>query len=53
VEALCDQVAILRKGYLVGEAAAPYDIAQLVEMMFGKQIVLKVLNPSGSRKCCL
>jgi general nucleoside transport system ATP-binding protein len=47
VEALCDQVAILRKGYLVGEAAAPYDIAQLVEMMFGKQIVLKSFEPLG------
>lgn len=41
VEILCDKVAILRKGYLIGEVEAPYDTDQLVEMMFGKQIVLK------------
>jgi simple sugar transport system ATP-binding protein len=45
VEVLCDQVAILRKGYLVGEVNAPYDTDQLVEMMFGKQIVLKDPKP--------
>lgn len=41
VESLCDKVAILRKGNLVGEVESPYDTDQLVEMMFGKQIVLK------------
>ena len=41
VEVLCDQVAILRKGYLVGQVEAPYDTDQLVEMMFGKQISIK------------
>lgn len=41
VEILCDKVAILRKGYLVGEVESPYDTDQLVEMMFGKQITLK------------
>lgn len=45
VEVLCDQVAILRKGCLVGEVDAPYDTDQLVEMMFGKQIVLKDPKP--------
>ena len=40
VEILCDKVAILRKGCLVGEVSAPYDTDQLVEMMFGKVIVL-------------
>ena len=40
VEIMCDQVAILRKGQLVGEVVAPYNINQLVEMMFGKQIVI-------------
>ncbi len=47
VEILCDKVAILRKGYLVGEVAPPYDIDQLVEMMFGKQITLKDPTPLG------
>jgi general nucleoside transport system ATP-binding protein len=41
VEALCDQVAILRKGYLVGQVETPYNTDQLVEMMFGKQISIK------------
>jgi simple sugar transport system ATP-binding protein len=40
VEFLCDSVAILRKGILVGEVAAPYDTDQLVEMMFGKHITV-------------
>lgn len=38
VEGLCDQVAVLRQGYLVGETKAPYVTKQLVEMMFGKDI---------------
>jgi ABC-type uncharacterized transport system ATPase subunit len=38
VEGLCDRVAVLRQGYLVGEAKAPYVTKQLVEMMFGKAI---------------
>ncbi len=38
VESLCDQVAVLRQGSLVGEARPPYQIDQLVEMMFGKTI---------------
>ncbi|PKO06852.1 MAG: sugar ABC transporter ATP-binding protein [Chloroflexi bacterium HGW-Chloroflexi-3] len=40
VEILCSKVAILRKGYLVGEVPSPYDTDQLVEMMFGKVISL-------------
>jgi general nucleoside transport system ATP-binding protein len=50
VEVLCDQVAILRKGYLVGQVEAPYDTDQLVEMMFGKQIVLKELESVAQEK---
>jgi simple sugar transport system ATP-binding protein len=38
VESLCDQVAVLRQGSLVGEAKPPYQMDQLVEMMFGKTI---------------
>jgi ABC-type uncharacterized transport system ATPase subunit len=40
VEQLCDQAAVLRRGELVGEAQPPYDIDQLVTMMFGKLITL-------------
>lgn len=40
VEQLCDQVAVLRQGLLVGEAKAPYDFDKLVEMMFSKVISL-------------
>ncbi|NPA93014.1 MAG: ATP-binding cassette domain-containing protein [Chloroflexi bacterium] len=38
VEILCDQVAVLRAGKLVGEAKPPYDLDALVEMMFGKVV---------------
>ena len=50
VEVLCNKVAILRKGYLVGEAKAPYNTDQLVEMMFGKQIALKELKSVAQEK---
>jgi len=40
VEHLCDKVAVLRAGELVGEAAPPYVTSKLVEMMFGKEITL-------------
>lgn len=40
VEHLCDRVAILRDGFLVGEAKPPYHTDKLVEMMFGKQVTL-------------
>lgn len=38
VEALCDQVAVLRAGRLVGEVDRPYDVDHLVSLMFGKVI---------------
>jgi simple sugar transport system ATP-binding protein len=40
VEELCDHVAVLRSGQLVGEAEPPFHTDQLVEMMFGKMISL-------------
>lgn len=40
VEHLCDKVAVLRAGELVGEAKPPYVTSKLVEMMFGKEITL-------------
>jgi simple sugar transport system ATP-binding protein len=40
VENLCDEVAVLRKGRVVGKATPPYETDQLIEMMFGKRITL-------------
>ncbi|MEA3326737.1 MAG: ATP-binding cassette domain-containing protein, partial [Chloroflexota bacterium] len=45
VESICHSVAILRKGLLVGEVESPYDTDQLVEMMFGKRIILSNPKP--------
>lgn len=38
VEGLCHSIAVLRRGYLIGETQPPYQTAKLVEMMFGKTI---------------
>jgi simple sugar transport system ATP-binding protein len=48
VEGLCDRVAVLRQGILVGEAKPPYVTKQLVEMMFGKAISVGERNPCGA-----
>lgn len=40
VENLCDEVTVLRKGRVVGNANPPYETDQLIEMMFGKRITL-------------
>ena len=45
VEALCDKVAVLRSGKLVGEATAPFNASKLVAMMFGKEISLGARHP--------
>lgn len=47
VEALCHQVAVLRQGKLVGEVKNPYSTKNLVEMMFGKEIVLGARQAEG------
>jgi general nucleoside transport system ATP-binding protein len=46
VDAICDRVAVLRQGELVGEALPPYDADQLVEMMFSKVITLGERKPA-------
>jgi ABC-type uncharacterized transport system ATPase subunit len=48
VEGLCSRVAVLRQGYLVGEARQPFDTKELVEMMFGKDIAVGERNPCRS-----
>ena len=45
VDAICNRVAVLRQGYLVGEALPPFDPDQLVEMMFSKAISLGERKP--------
>ena len=40
VESLCDQVAVLRAGELVGEMKPPYHTKKIVELMFGKEVTL-------------
>ena len=51
VEFLCDKIAVLRQGLLVGEAKPPYVTNQLVEMMFGKQVTFggrQAIQPGDS-----
>jgi len=47
VEGLCDKIAVLRQGELVGETRPPYVTDQLVELMFNKVITL------GERVSCV
>ncbi|HVM70557.1 MAG TPA: ATP-binding cassette domain-containing protein [Anaerolineales bacterium] len=49
VEGLCDCVAVLRQGVLIGEAKPPYVTKNLVEMMFGKEISVGERNPCGAQ----
>lgn len=53
VENLCDQVAVLRQGKLVGEMQKPFDAKKLVEMMFGKEIPLGAKQAAGQERCVL
>ncbi|HEX6034875.1 MAG TPA: ATP-binding cassette domain-containing protein, partial [Anaerolineales bacterium] len=54
VEALCDQVAVLRQGKLVGELKEkPFDTKKLVEMMFGKEITLGARQVLERHGCVL
>lgn len=48
VEGLCTRVAVLRQGILVGQVEPPYVTKQLVEMMFGKEIMVGERNPCGA-----
>lgn len=44
---LCNQVAVLRQGKLVGEMRKPFEDKKLVEMMFGKEVPL-----APKQTCC-
>jgi len=41
VEALCNQVIVLRQGKLIGDMEPPFDTKLLIEMMFGKEIAIE------------
>ena len=47
VEDVCDEVAVMRRGRVVGSAPMPYPTDRLVEMMFGK--VLTVPEPPAGK----
>ncbi len=53
VQGLCDRVAVLRQGILVGEARPPYTTKALVEMMFGKAISAGERRPGEGRQANL
>ena len=46
VESLCDRVAVLRAGELVGEFTPPYETKKFVSTMFGKEITLGERQPA-------
>ncbi|NWF63101.1 MAG: ATP-binding cassette domain-containing protein [Chloroflexi bacterium] len=46
VERLCDRVAVLRAGELVGEFTPPYETKKFVSTMFGKEITLGERQPA-------
>ena len=48
VDAICDRVAVLRQGRMVGEALPPFDPDHLVEMMFSKVINLGERQPCAT-----
>jgi ABC-type uncharacterized transport system ATPase subunit len=53
VEKLCDQVAVLRQGKLIGELKRPFDDKKLVEMMFGKEVPLAPRQTSHQERSVL
>jgi simple sugar transport system ATP-binding protein len=53
VENLCDQVAVLRQGKLIGEMKRPFDDKKLVEMMFGKEVPLAPKQTSRQERSVL
>lgn len=53
VESLCDQVAVMRAGELVGEIKPPYSTQKFVEMMFGKMVTLGERQPAPAGETTL
>jgi len=44
IDELCDRVAVLRRGKMVGEAEPPFYTQKLVKMMFAKSILLPAIK---------
>lgn len=42
IQVLCDRVAVMRAGKLVGSATAPFSLDDLVKEMFGKEVTLGI-----------
>ncbi|HUG34253.1 MAG TPA: ATP-binding cassette domain-containing protein [Anaerolineales bacterium] len=53
VENLCDQLAVLRQGKLVGEMTKPFDQKKLVEMMFGREVPLGAKQAAAQERSVL
>ncbi|MEN9563454.1 MAG: hypothetical protein RIR73_1698 [Chloroflexota bacterium] len=53
VESLCDRVAVLRAGELVGEFTPPYETKKFVSTMFGKEITLGDRQPAKTGEVIL
>jgi len=62
VESLCDRVAVLRQGKLIGEMALapdanadekPFDAKKLVELMFGREVSLGTKQAARQDRCAL
>jgi ABC-type uncharacterized transport system ATPase subunit len=53
VEDLCQKVVVLRQGHLVGKMKSPFSTQRLVEMMFGKPIVISGRDPCSSKEVAL
>ncbi len=53
VSRLCDRVAVLRHGRLVGEAPAPFHSRALVAMMFGKEVTVTAPAPVAPGRAVL
>jgi len=47
VEFLCNRIAVLRQGELVGVAEPPYETHRLVEMMFGREVSAGARTPAA------
>jgi ABC-type uncharacterized transport system ATPase subunit len=51
VESLCDKIAVLLRGQLVGDVLPPFNTNYLVELMFGKIITLADHQPCTPGEC--
>jgi ABC-type uncharacterized transport system ATPase subunit len=53
VEVLCNQVAVLRQGKLIGEQKEPFNTKKLISMMFGKSVSMEASKSHASNRIAL